>query len=361
MVNATTFTGNSATVDRGWRLAAIGILAVRFVQGWIYWGGGSRRFIYGPQKLDAWGGGHWMAYKFQTAMPGALLGMDHVISFLLQHFTLLYVGVIFFSAVELLAGFMLIAGLFTRLAALSTIGLSFVLMLLFGWQGATCIDEWTMAASNFAMGVTLLLVGGGAYSLDNWLLKKKPDLANKAWFRWSTGSLPLPLSDDAYRKFALALFWIAVAFIVGTYSYYRGSVITPFHGGPVSPTKHHLSIDQGQLTKSGSVRFHVYVDAGTPEAPSYVMEVALVDSATGKIVEHWDNKTLSALPKGSFKNEYDYLKIHPGEYGIVAPVATKATISLPPASPGLSLNPGTYELRLMTIGGSTFSTSVTLP
>jgi thiosulfate dehydrogenase [quinone] large subunit len=39
---------------------------------------------------------------------------------------------------------------------LVSIGLSIVLMLMFGWQGATCIDEWTMAASNLAMGATLI-------------------------------------------------------------------------------------------------------------------------------------------------------------------------------------------------------------
>jgi thiosulfate dehydrogenase (quinone) len=39
-----------------------------------------------------------MADKFQTAMPGALLGTDHLISFMLQHFWLLYAGVILFSA-----------------------------------------------------------------------------------------------------------------------------------------------------------------------------------------------------------------------------------------------------------------------
>ncbi|WP_459678071.1 TQO small subunit DoxD [Acidisoma sp. 7E03] len=35
----------------------------------------------------------------------------------------------------------LMIGLFTRAAGASSIGLSFVLMLLFGWQAATCIDE----------------------------------------------------------------------------------------------------------------------------------------------------------------------------------------------------------------------------
>lgn len=43
-------------------------------------------------------------------------------------------------------------------------GFSVLLMLMFGWQGATCIDEWTMAACNLAMGATLFL-GGGAYAL----------------------------------------------------------------------------------------------------------------------------------------------------------------------------------------------------
>ena len=34
------------------RLAALGLLSIRFIQGFIYWGGGSRRFIYAPAKLD---------------------------------------------------------------------------------------------------------------------------------------------------------------------------------------------------------------------------------------------------------------------------------------------------------------------
>ena len=355
MGSATSVNGSTFLVDRGWRLAAIGLLAVRFVQGWIYWGGGTRRFIYGPQKLDAWGGGHWMAYKFQTAMPGALLGTEHLVSFLLQHFVLLYVGVIVFSLVELFAGFMLITGLLTRIAALTTIGLSFVLMLLFGWQGATCIDEWTMAASNFAMGVTLLLVGGGAYSLDNWLLAKKPGLAEKGWFRWMGGSLPLPLSDQAYKKFALVLFWIAVAFIVGTYSYYRGSVVTPFHGGPVSPSKHHWSLSNGRLQGDGTVTFHAYVDAGTPEAPSNVLHVTLVDTRNGSVVEEWDSAKLAALPKTALKNDYDYQKIHIGKYGITGPVGSKATIILPPAASDLKLPAGTYTLKLNSVNGSVWT------
>jgi thiosulfate dehydrogenase (quinone) len=131
--------------QRNWRIAAIALLSIRVIQGFIYWGGGSRRFIYAPSKLDP-SAHSWMANKFQTAMPGALLGTDHLISFLLTHFYLLYAGVILFSAAELFAGAMLMTGLLTRLAALFSMGFSVLLMLMFGWQGATCIDEWTMAS-----------------------------------------------------------------------------------------------------------------------------------------------------------------------------------------------------------------------
>jgi thiosulfate dehydrogenase (quinone) len=34
------------------RIAALALLSIRFIQGFIYWGGGSRRFIYAPAKLD---------------------------------------------------------------------------------------------------------------------------------------------------------------------------------------------------------------------------------------------------------------------------------------------------------------------
>ena len=38
--------------QRNWRIAAIALLSTRLIQGFIYWGGGSRRFIYAPSKLD---------------------------------------------------------------------------------------------------------------------------------------------------------------------------------------------------------------------------------------------------------------------------------------------------------------------
>src|SRR6202008_2401584 len=210
--------------QRTWRTAALAMLSVRVIQGFIYWGGGSRRFIYAPSKLNP-DATTWMANKFQTAMPGALFGTDHLISFMLHHFWLLYAGVILFSAAELIVGAMLMAGALTRAAALVSMGFSVLLMAMFGWQGATCIDEWTMAACNLAMGATLLLGGSGAYSLDNALLRRYPALADRAWVRWSAGSLPLPMASGSYRRLGFTVLTLMLMFNVGTYSYFRGSVV----------------------------------------------------------------------------------------------------------------------------------------
>ncbi len=314
-----------------WWTAGVAMLSVRFIQGFIYWGGGSRRFIYAPAKLDPHATS-WMANKFQTAMPGALFGLDHLMSYMLTHFALLYAGVIVFSAVELVFGAMLMVGLLTRLAALVSMGLSVLLMAMFGWQGATCIDEWTMAACNLAMGATLFLGGGGAYSLDGRLLRSRAALAGQAWFRWFGGALPLPLSLGAYRRLGLAVFAFVAIYNVGTYNYYRGSVISPFHGGPVSPTKHHLTLTKAVVLPGGGVRFHVYLDAGTPEAPVHVMQAALLDAGKKPIVQ-WDAKALAKTPKSAFANDYPYNKFSPGPFGLRAPVGAAATITLtPPAA-----------------------------
>jgi thiosulfate dehydrogenase [quinone] large subunit len=345
--------------ERHWRIAAIALLSVRFIQGFIYWGGGSRRFIYGPEKLNP--DAHtWMANKFQSAMPGALLGTDHLIAFLLHHFWLLYPAVILFSAAELIAGGALMAGLLTRLAALVSVGFSIVLMLMFGWQGATCIDEWTMAACNLAMGATLVLAGGGAYSLDNVMLRRNPGLADRAWFRWLAGSLPLRLTDRAFRDLGLAVLAAVLAFNVGTYSYYRGSVVTAFHGGPVSPTRHHFALSNGAVLPGGGVKFRIYLDGGTPEAPAHIMKAELI-AGDDELLETWNTEVLTRLPADSIHNEFAYNKFQAGPYGIVAEMGAMATITLPPQP---SFHPPAREnttLRLTDVNGRSFSLKLAGP
>jgi uncharacterized membrane protein YphA (DoxX/SURF4 family) len=339
------------------RVAAVALLSIRFIQGFVYWGGGSRRFIYAPAKLDP-NAASWMANKFQSAMPGALLGTDHIIAFLLQHFYLLYVSLILFSAAELVTGLCLMTGLLTRAAALISIGLSVVLMLMFGWQGATCIDEWTMAACNLAIGATLMLAGSSAFSLDNALLARNPEFARRSWFRWMSGALPLPIRTGTFTKLALAVFAATVVFNVATYNYYRGSVVTSFHGGPVSPSTHHLSLTDGVVLPNGAVRFHAYLDGGTSAAPSNLMTAAL-KSHDGTVLEQWDGTALSHLPASAITNEFAYNRFAPGPFGLRAEMGAMATITLPATSAaGIGRLHDAATLELRTVNGNAFNVDV---
>lgn len=352
--------GDAGTLRRtdGWWLAALALPAIRFTQGFIFWGGGSRRLIYAPQKLDPHAAS-WMANKFQSAMPGALLGTDRIIAFLLHHFDLLYASIILFSVAELVFGLLLMLGLFTRLSALVTIGFSVLLMLMYGWQGATCIDEWTMAASNFAMGTTLLLAGGGAWSVDA-ALSRRTGLGARGWFRWAGGAMPLPLSERTMRRAGLGALVLTVAFVVGFYNYYRGAVVTPFHGGPVSAGAHHLGLSRPLLAGDGTVRFRAYLDGGTPAAPSHLVAATLAD-AHGAVVEQWDMRALATLPAGDIANVFAYQRFRAGPYGLIAPVGAMADITLPPAATGKGgLPPGTYRLEVTSVGARRFAIPVPL-
>ena len=345
----------AAVESADWRAAAIAMLSVRVIQGFIYWGGGSRRFIYDPSKLDP-DAPSWMANKLQTAIPGALFGLDRALAFLLDHFWLLYAAILLFSAVELIVGFALMAGFLTRLAALMSVGLSVSLMLLFGWQGGTCVDEWTMAACNVAMGATLMLAGSAAYSLDNAWLSRDPTLAQKAWFRWCGGSLRLPLSADGFRNLALLVLGLVLVFDVGLYNYYRGSVLTPYHGGPVSAAAHHLALSDAAILPDGGVRFTITLDGGTPAVPAHVMKVEVV-SAEGKPLATWDWRSLSALPASAIVNAFPYDKVKSGPYGLEAGMGASAIVTLPPPANAIPPMSGA-RLRVTDVDGKTFTSGL---
>src|SRR5258708_6251522 len=68
--------------------------------------------------------------------------------------------------------------------------------------------------------------------------------------------LLLPIPSGAFQKIALVVYAATVVFNVAPDAYYRGSEITPFHGGPVRPSKPHLALTGGALLPHGAVRFH---------------------------------------------------------------------------------------------------------
>lgn len=338
---------STAPSQHEWKVVGLCILCIRFVQGWIFWGGGSRRFFYAPQKLNPHAP-QWMANKLQSAMPGTLLGVGDIISFLLQHFYLLYAAIIAFSLVELLSGVALIAGCFTRAAGLITALLSIFLMIVFGWEGSTCLDEWSMSVANLSIGLTLAISGSSIYSVDSWLLRRYPGLYKKSWF---IGFASGPWSFTALKRTGIIYFLFTLLFTLSSYNYYRGAIFSRYHAGPVSPAQYHVSLSDGVLFPDGAISFMAYVDAGTAAEPTHIIRAELLDPE-GKIMEWWSGKQLSAIPEKAIDNVYAYNRFVTGVYGIIGPVSAKAKITIAPAIPNLNVKAGNYHLQLYSIDGN---------
>lgn len=335
-----------------WTLLGLAMLGVRLVQGWVYWGGASRRLIYSVGKLDP-DSSAYMAHKMNAAIPGAIFGTGDALSALLHHPTLLYVSIILFTLVELLVGLGLIFGFMTRFFGLVSVGLAVSLMLMFGWLGSTCVDEWTMASNSFAMGLGIMIAGGGSWwSLDHWVAKKYPGLARRSWFPWLFSG-PLPIVT--VTRFAKLFGILAIVFCVGFYGYLRGAVYSPLTAR-TNPKHHHVALTQPILSASGDLTLTAYVDAGPDTQGAYVIQASVVD-ARGQVVETWDGKALSELPKTRFANEYKYSVFKPTKYGFVGVVGARATISLPHQGE-MKLVPGTYQAILLGIDGKQWKTGV---
>jgi hypothetical protein len=114
-------------MNDGWAFLGLAMLGVRLVQGWVYWGGASRRLVYSAGKLDP-ASSSYMAHKMTTAIPGAIFGTGNMLTSLLHHPTLLYLSIIAFTLVELFARVGLIFGFMTRFFGLVSVGLTVSLM-----------------------------------------------------------------------------------------------------------------------------------------------------------------------------------------------------------------------------------------
>ncbi|MEI9901337.1 MAG: TQO small subunit DoxD [Hyphomicrobium sp.] len=195
-----------STVDLS--VAALVLLGVRFVQGFIFWGGASRRLIYDAHEIA--GVDHavkldfdlpgYVAAKLTHALPGALW-VQGPIEWTLQHHDLIVTSVWLWTFAELAVGLGLMLGLATRASAFVSIWLNVVLMIVFGWMGSTCLDEWTMAVSGVAMSSAVLLSGAGAYSLDARFITGSEFASKRAWVPWIFSG-PLPPEDAAKTRAA---------------------------------------------------------------------------------------------------------------------------------------------------------------
>lgn len=234
--------------------------AASITMGFVFFMGGWRRFINVPAKHDITSPAS-LASKLVEAAPGS--PVESMIHWVLAHPFIAEWSIYMMSTAEVLVGLGLMLGLFARVAATGGAGLNFALMLIFGWEGYECLDEWTMAALGFAISVSVMIYGAGRYSLDS--LLKRDDFAR--YFG---------------RKISLALTVFSVVFTVGFYSYYFG--IFQLHK-LTSVKAYHITALQ---VPGKPDQARLYVNAGPSAAAAYVTSIVFTLADGSTVVEPAD-------------------------------------------------------------------------
>ena len=176
--------------------------AGEIAMGFIFLTGGWRRFYNVPDKHDIESVKH-LSGKLAQAAPGSPI--ESTIHWVLYNKPIAEFSVYFMSTAEVVVGLGLIFGFMTRIAGVGSALLNVALMLIFGWMGYECLDEYTMSALGFAISISVIIYGASSYSLDNRLGID-------------------PFGKYMTKNLAIGLTVISALVTVGFYEYYFGII-----------------------------------------------------------------------------------------------------------------------------------------
>jgi len=230
--------------DRFADVKQLALRAASFSMGFVFLSAAWRRFVNVPAKLDI-DSPKDVANKLVAAAPGSPI--EDVVHFVLARPQLTEFATYAMTIGEALVGLGLVFGFLTRLSAFGAALLNVALMLIFGWQGYECLDEWTMAALGFAISVSVMLYGPSLYSLDN-VFRIDPF---GSWFT---------------KGVAVALTAASVVFTVGFYDYYFG----------IAQLERRTSVEAYRIVAEAAPQSDaaiLYVNAGASTNGAYVRSI----------------------------------------------------------------------------------------
>lgn len=338
---------HNAATNRAYNLSGMFALALRLVVGWTYFSAFWRRLVLENKLVEDAPG--YIGEKFNHFLPNAL-GIKPIIEYLVTTPDVLWWAMLAFTIIEGVVGLLFMLGYFTRLVSLGVMALAGGILLGSGWIGSTCLDEWQIGVLGVAAGFTVLLAGGGYYSLDRLWMSKTPWFNKRKWYPW-IASGELAIKDSSLKKLAVSGS-IAILFLtLFTNQVFHGGVWGKLHNKSVKPK---IEISDATLQRN-KVQFTLSRVEGIDVYGSFLIGITLKD-AEGKEVVDLDMEDLSRFPAENIHNKY-VAKVKAGKHSLVIPLGAKATLDI--ADEALeNLPAGTYKLVLTDISGQTWETDI---
>lgn len=317
-------------------MAGLFTLSLRWVIGWTYFSAFWRRLILENKLIPEEAG--YIGEKFNHFLPNAL-GIKPIIEYLISNPDVLQTSMIIFTIIEAIVGLFIILGFFTRLMSIGVFFLAMGILLGSGWLGTTCLDEWQIGVLGVASGFTLFLTGSGAYSLDNYLMKKSYKFTDKKWFRF-LGSGVLPIKNLAPKILVISLFIFGLTLF--TNQYFHGGVFGTLHNKSVKPKVEisNIKYNDSQIT------FQLFRVEGADVYGSFLIAIAILDE-NNQVLKSINQNELARFSKEKINNHY-VAKIKPGKHSLILPLGAKADLTIDLGEIVIKEN---YSLKLVDISG----------
>lgn len=320
--------------------------ALRWVAGWTYFSAFWRRVIL-ENKLDPDAAGY-IGEKFNHFLPNTL-GIKPMIEFLVSNPEWLWWFMLAFTIIEGVVGLLFMLGILTRLMSFGVLSLAFGILIGSGWIGTTCLDEWQIGVLGVAAGFTILMTGGGKYSLDSYFMNKElPFTKHKLYAILGSGELPI--RQTILNKTALVGSILILGLTLFTNQYFHGGVYGTLHNLSVKP---HVTITEAQLS-GDDLSFTVFRDEGADVYGSFLIGIQLKDKS-GNVVFEQDQSDLSSMNTTQIVNDF-VAKVKPGKHSLVLPLGARAKLHF--THTAFSQLQGSYILELIDISGATWSVEV---
>lgn len=321
--------------------------ALRWVAGWTYFSAFWRRLIIDNKLIRDEAG--YIGEKFNHFLPNAL-GIKPIIEYLILNPDMLWWAMVIFTLVEAIVGLFLILGLFTRLASIGMFLLAMSILLGSGWIGTTCLDEWQIGVLGVASGFSLFIMGGGRFSMDEFLIRKNKSFTHKKWFA-KLASGELNCKENRVSKIVLTGSVLIFGLTLYTNQVFHGGVFGTLHNKSVRP---HLEISEAEIIDNQLI-FKIYRTEGADVYGSFLIGIKLSDKY-GETVFELNHEQFSKLEPNQIENDY-VAKIKPGKYSLIIPLGAKAKMLLPLNELKIE-NDETYLLELIDISGLSWQTEI---
>jgi len=316
--------------------AGLFTLSLRWVIGWTYFSAFWRRLILDNKLIPEEAG--YIGEKFNHFLPNAL-GIKPVIEYLVSNPDALQISMITFTIIEAIVGLLLILGLFTRLMSIGVLFLALGILLGSGWLGTTCLDEWQIGVLGVASGFALFLTGSGAYSVDNYLLKKNYHFTRKQRFGIAASG---ELKIDNLRPKVLIMSILIFGLTLYTNQYFHGGVFGTLHNKSVKPKVEISNVQQ----KGSQLTFRLFRVEGADVYGSFLIGIDVLDE-NNNVVKSINQTDLSKFSPDQIQNHY-VAKIKPGKHSMILPLGAKADVTIDVSGVDLGKD---FTLKLTDISG----------